>query len=138
MIDLQKAYGRSFNAESVMSLWEWKLKKKRGFTVEQILYAIDVYSDKRDDFPSPANLIAILEPEEPEVSRAEYVNACQWLERNGWPMISDAGDTKKKFEDQEKQKRTDHKSQCADIQKIVDDSSRSLSMSPKQIEAVSE
>lgn len=103
LIEMQKQYGREMNAPMVMKGWEIKFAGR--FTIEQILYALDKYSDKKSDFPAPADLISILEPEEPKVTVAEYVAAQKWQENNGYPRFSDAYDTIKRYEKQQQEQR---------------------------------
>lgn len=99
LIAMQKQYGRTMDAKIVMQGWQMKLAGR--YSIEQILYALDIYSDKRDDFPTPANLISILSPEPPRISEAAFIEAQKWQERNGFPMCSEARDTIDRYKNQQ-------------------------------------
>lgn len=125
LIEMQKAYGREMDAKLVMQGWEIKFSGR--YSVQQIIYAIDVYSDKKDDFPSPANLIAILEPEEPRITETEFVEAQKWRERNqNWSEFTDAATVIKKYKEQQKQVREDYEIQCDKIKAIVQNTAKVL------------
>lgn len=126
MLEMQKAYGRQCDALLVMQGWEWKLAGK--FSVEEILWALDKYSDTRDDFPSPSNLIGILRPEEPKVTQAEYIQACKELEQNGYNQFSDAYDVKKLFESQQREERECFETQDEEIKAIAARTANALRM----------
>jgi len=103
LIEMQKQYGRIMDPRLVMQGWEIKFAGR--YAIEQLLYALNKYTDKRSDFPAPADLIAILEPEEPKVTVAEYVAAQKWQENNGYPRYSNAYDTVKRYEAQQREAR---------------------------------
>ena len=118
LIEMQKSYGRSMDAKIVMQGWEIKFAGK--YTVEQILYALDRYTDKRDDFPSPANLIAILDPEEPKVTESQFVEAQKWQERNkNWSAYTDAAETITNYKRQNEEKKQDYKITCEKVKAIA-------------------
>lgn len=123
-MEMQKQYGRKMDPKLVMQGWEIKFAGR--FTVDQLLFALDVYTDKHDDFPSPNNLIAILEPEEPRVTEAQFIEAQKWQERNGFPMFSDAKDTIERYKAQDREKRENHTVQCEKIRAIAQNSYRRL------------
>lgn len=124
LIEMQKQYGRQLDAKLVMQGWEIKFAGR--FTISQLLYAIDKYTDKNDDFPSPANLIAILEPEEPQVTTAEYIAAQDWQKRNNYPMFSDAKSTIERYEQQQKDKREAVKCTREDVLQLAASSVKRL------------
>lgn len=117
---MQNAYGQKREPKLVMKGWEIKLSGR--FTVEQILFALDKYTDKHDDFPTPNKIIEILDPEPPRITEAEFVAAQKWQERNGFPMFSDAKDVIDKYNAQEHKKRQDYSIQCDEVKKIVQNS----------------
>jgi len=115
---MQKAYGREMNARIVMQGWEIKFAGR--FTIEQILYALDVYTDKHDDFPSPANLIEILQPEEPKVSEAQFIAAQKWQERNNdWSAYTDAAETISRYRRQNEEKREVYQITCEKVAQLA-------------------
>lgn len=108
LIEIQKPYGREMNAKLVMQRWEIKFAGR--FTIEQLLFALDRYTDKHDDFPSPSNIIEILEPEEPRVTTAEFIAAQKWQERNqNWSEFTDAHDTIKRYQRQKNEEKENYK-----------------------------
>lgn len=115
-VEMQKAYGRVINAKVVMRAWQRKFIQR--FTVDQIIYAIDKYSDTRDDFPSPANIINILEPQEPLITEAQYVEAQKWQQRNGYPIFSDAKDIIEKYKKQNEDNHESYKAATSEIKKL--------------------
>ena len=96
---MQKQYGKKMDAKVVMKGWEIKLAGK--YTVDQVLYALDQYTNQHDDFPTPANIIQILEPEKPRITQAQYIQACKEYEAGGYNKYSDAGLLKRAYEKQE-------------------------------------
>lgn len=103
LIQMQKQYGRNMDEKIIMQGWEIKLSKR--FTIEQIIFAVDKYTDRNDDFPTPSDIINILDPEPAEISRAEYIEAKKWLERNNYNEFSEQHEIVKNFEKQERRKR---------------------------------
>lgn len=86
----QNAYGKKHDLAHLLAYYEFKLQRR--YSVAQVLHALDIYTDRHDDIPTPAGIIAILSPEPPKITEAQYVNACKWQERNGYPIFSDARD----------------------------------------------
>ena len=117
LIEMQKAYGRQMNAKIVMQGWEIKFAGR--FTIEQLLFALDKYTDEHDDFPSPSNLIAILDPKEPEVTTAQYIAAQDWQKRNNYPSFSDAKDIIERYERQQYEKRENYEITCEKVKQIA-------------------
>lgn len=101
-----KAYSREFDAKLALEAWEAKLSHR--FTADAVLYALDVYTDKKDDFPFPSSIISILEPEPPRITTAQYIQAQRDQERNGYPIFSDAKEIIDAYENQERQDRKNH------------------------------
>lgn len=66
----------------------YELKLQSRYTAEQILYAVDKYTDTKNDIPAPSDIINILNPTEPKITEAQYVNACKEQERNSFPAFS--------------------------------------------------
>lgn len=118
LIEMQKQYGRKMDPKLVMQGWEIKFAGR--FTVDQLLFALDAYTDKNDDFPSPNNLIEILEPEPPRISEAQFVQAQKWQERNqNWSEYTDAYDTIQRYKAQEREKRESYEIRCEKIKAIA-------------------
>lgn len=59
MIEIQKGYGKKFDLKTI--LMGWKMILEEDYTGKQILDACKEYMRAKDDIPSPANLIKIIE-----------------------------------------------------------------------------
>ena len=66
------------------------------------------------------NIVNILEPEEPKVTEAQFVEAQKWQERNkNWSEFTDAADTIKRYRKQNDEARQNHTIQCEKIKEIA-------------------
>lgn len=118
MLEMQKAYGRTLDPALVMQGWEAFLSDE--FTADQICYALKKYAlDVGDDFPTPKNLKAILCPEKPRITEAEFVAAQKWQERNGYPIFSEAKDVIDAYRAQEHEQRNQYKVECDKVRRIA-------------------
>lgn len=117
LINGQKGYGRQHSVKDTYAYYRAKLERR--FTVSQVLYALDVYTDKQNDIPAPADVIQILDPPKPRITEAQFIEAQKWQERNGYPMFSDAKTLIEKYRKQEAEKQDEHKSQRDMIQAIA-------------------
>jgi hypothetical protein len=118
LIEMQKAYGRQLNAKLIMQGWEIKFAGK--YSIEQLLYALDKYTDKHDDFPSPANLIDILSPQEPKVTESQFIAAQKWQERNNdWSQYTEAYETISAYKRQNEEKREEFKITCEKVKQLA-------------------
>jgi len=118
IIDGQKAYGKQYSLKDVLAYYRYKLEQQHGFTVKQVLFAIEQYTDKIDDVPVPADIIKILNPQPPRISEAQYVQAQKWQERNGYPMVSDALIVIEKYQEQQKNDEIKYQNEIETIQKL--------------------
>lgn len=117
LIEMQKQYGRKMDPKLVMQGWEIKFAGR--FTIEQILYALDRYTDEHSDFPAPSDIVNILEPKEPEITTAQYIAAQDYQKRNNYPMFSEAKDIIDLYEKQQGEKRENFTVQCDEIKKLA-------------------
>lgn len=118
LIEMQKAYGRQMNAKLIMQGWQIKFAGR--FSIEQLLYALDKYTDRHDDFPSPSNLIDILEPEEPRVTEAQFIAAQKWQDRNNdWSQYTDAAETISRYRRQNDEKREVFQITCEKVKQLA-------------------
>lgn len=124
LIEIQKSYGRELDAKLVMQGWEAFLSDK--FSGELIVYALKKYALERRDIPTPADIVEILEPKEPQISEAQYVQACKEQERNGFPVFSDAKATIEKYKQQNQKKHDDFKSNNQEILSIVEKTAKQI------------
>ena len=117
---MQKAYGKQIDLRALLKGWEFVLSKK--YTVEQVIYALEKYLEQKDDIPTPANLIAILNPEKPKITTAQYIAARDNQKRNGYPMYSSDSQIISDYETQEATVQEDFKIECKEIAQIVGNS----------------
>lgn len=99
IINGQKAYGKEYSISDTYAYFKMKLEHR--YSVDHIIFALNEYTDRKNDIPSPADIINILDPEPPRISEAQYIAAQKWQERNGYPIFSDAKDTIQLYEKQE-------------------------------------
>ena len=103
LIEMQKAYGKTLDMKAILRGWQALLSDK--YTVEQVIYALGVYCLERDDFPSPANINKILNPDKPKITNSQYVAAQDYQKRNNYPQFSQQRDLIKEYEAQESDAR---------------------------------
>lgn len=87
----QNAYGKQHNLTDILAYMRFKLERK--FSAERVLWAIDQYTDRNDDIPTPSAINNILDPEPARITEAEFVAAQKWQENNGYPRFSPAYQT---------------------------------------------
>ena len=112
--DGQKAYGKNVELQPLFAYFKLKLESR--FSVDQVIYALNKYTDSKNDIPAPADIINILNPPKPRISEAQFVEAQKWQEKNGWPMFSDAQETIDLYRQQEKDARDSHKTEVQRIE----------------------
>lgn len=69
----------------------FRLKFEHRYTVPQVIFALEKYTDLKNDIPAPADILAILNPplpEKPRITEAQYIQACKAQEKNGYPAFS--------------------------------------------------
>lgn len=101
----QNAYGKQHNLGDLLAYMRFKLERK--YTAEQVLYAIDQYTNRHDDIPTPADINNILDPEKPRITDAEFVEAQKWQDANGYPRFSAAFETIQEYKKQNSEARSD-------------------------------
>tara|TARA_R110000851_G_scaffold216457_1_gene369398 strand:- start:901 stop:1287 length:387 start_codon:yes stop_codon:yes gene_type:complete len=116
LLEIQKMYGRKLDPDLLMTAWEAVLSKH--YSVEQIIYALEKYALKHDDFPSPANINNILNPEPPPVTQAEFIAAQKTYEREGFNKFSDAKFLIDRYEAEKTKLRADHTIQSREVAAI--------------------
>ena len=120
----QNAYGRKHNLEDMISYFGLKLSKR--YTVDQVIYALDIFTDKYDDIPTPSDVIKILNPEKPKITEAQFVEAQKWQERNGYPIFSDARDVIDQYRKQNEEMKANYEVECDNVSLLVDGSIKKL------------
>ena len=82
----QKAFGKDVDIKVTYEYWKHKLDGR--FSMQQVLYALDKFTDTKTDLPQPADIIQTLDPPKPRITEAQFVQACKAQERNGYPIMS--------------------------------------------------
>ena len=114
----QNAYGKSYNLQDTIDYLKYKLEKH--FTVNQVVFALDKYTDDHDDIPTPSAIKKILSPTKLVITQTEYIAAKEWQKTNNrYDEFTDAYDVIKSFHNQEHEKREDHKIEYAMIESFV-------------------
>lgn len=68
------------------------------YSVAEVLRGLDIYTDRKSDIPSPADIIQILSPEPEKISQAAFIEAQEWQKRNNnWSPYTDAADIIAKY-----------------------------------------
>jgi hypothetical protein len=116
-VDGQKAYGKEINLQSILNYFRLKLEGK--FNVEQVIHALDVYTDEHNDIPSPADVIKILSPKEHRVTATEYAYALEAQRRNGYPMFSADQVVIAKYKEQRQNDGEEVKEYNKDLQRLA-------------------
>lgn len=76
------------------------MKLNGRFSAQEVLAAIDVYTDRASDIPQPADLIKIMTPEKPKITQAEFIYAQKQHALEGYPMHGYYGQIIKDYEKQ--------------------------------------
>ena len=119
IINGQKAYGKEYSVRDVYEYFKMKLQSR--FNVEQIVFALNEYTDRENDIPSPADIIKILNPEKPKITQSEYIAAKDWQKRNNrYDEYTDAYDVIKGYAAQEQGERQAQLERVKKIQSIGD------------------
>jgi len=86
ILNNQKAFGKEQSIDDTFSFFKMKLDCK--YTADQVLGAIDKYTDSNADIPTPADIINILNPPKRKITQAEYIAALEYQKNNGYPSYS--------------------------------------------------
>lgn len=85
LINGQKPYGKEYSVSDTFLYYKMKLDGK--YTAEQIMKAVDIYTDKKNDVPAPADIIQILNPPEKQITYAEFKHALEQHAAEGYQMF---------------------------------------------------
>lgn len=102
-----KEYGQDINLKLMLN--KFRVYFEAEFSVDHVIWAIHEHCKRSREIPRISDLMAILKPEPPKVSEAQYIQAVKEYERNGFNQYTDAYTTKKAYEDQQTDKREQHK-----------------------------
>jgi hypothetical protein len=104
---VQNAYGTESQFAARLDFWIMKLEKK--YTVNQVIHALDIYTDRHSDVPTPSDIINILNPEKPKITQTEYIaNKEKWA-KEGYKSHCYYLGIMREFEAQEEQQRNEAK-----------------------------
>ena len=120
IINGQKTYGKDYSIIDTFAYFQFKLESK--YSVEQVIYALDSYTDTKNDIPNPADIISILSPVKPRIRESEYIQACKTQERNGFPMYSYESVLIKEYKEQTSQDQEDFYIEDEKVKKLAIDS----------------
>lgn len=99
IINGQKAYGKDHSLKDTLAYYTHKLQGK--FTMRQVLWALDKYTDQHNDIPAPSDLINLISPPPPRITYAQYQRAVQQHALEGYPMFGYYGQVIKDYEAQQ-------------------------------------
>jgi len=60
------------------------MKLEHRYSVDRVIFALNEYTDRKNDIPSPADIINHIDPEPPRITEAQYIAAQKFQERNGY------------------------------------------------------
>lgn len=86
IINGQKNYGKQVSIDDTFAYYRLKLDGR--YPVDRILRALQLYTDTKDDIPTPADLITLMEPPKPKVGHAEFIHAKDQWAKEGYPQFS--------------------------------------------------
>lgn len=103
IVTIQKSYGKEVDAIGMLRAWEFIMAEK--YSGDAVVYALKEYLKNRDDIPTPANLIAIIEPPKAKITQAEFIYAQKQHEAEGFPMCGYYGGIIKEYLGQQAEER---------------------------------
>ena len=119
-----KTYGKEYSINDTFAYYQFKLEKR--FTAAQVLYAIEKYTDLKNDVPAAADIIAILEPAPPRITQAEFIAAQKGQERNGYPQFSSDAYLIRDYQTQQTEQRSAFKIENDKIKALVNNSVKKI------------
>ena len=123
----QKQYGETYLVKDIEAFWSLKLENR--FTMPQVLWALDKYTDRKSDVPVPADIIQILNPESPKITQAEYVNALKVQEKNNHDRFSVEAQVIEDYNKQNNQERDRVFAEKQEIKALASDNRVKLAIS---------
>lgn len=120
----QNAYGTEQQFSQRFDFWVMKLERK--YTVNQILHALDIYTDKNSDIPTPSDIIKLLSPEPTRISNAEFIHAKEQWKLEGYPSYSYYAGIVKEYEKQQGDSRNIEPIADIPLNKLIGDITKKL------------
>lgn len=106
MATIQKNYGREIDVRPTLQAWEFLMGD---FSAAQVVSAMTEYMRKSSDMPAPADIIALMKPEAPRISQAEFIHAKEQWKLEGYPSYSYYAMIVKDYERENAESRNDPK-----------------------------
>jgi hypothetical protein len=103
IVNGQNSYGKTHNLAHLIDYYTMKLEGR--FPMSSIIYALNLYTDRKDDVPTPADIINIIDPQKPRITQAEFIHAKEQHKLEGYKNYSYYGRIVKDYEAQEEQGR---------------------------------
>lgn len=121
MLAQPREYQVKYNLKQVL-VW-WRLKLEQSYTVEEVVAAIDYFTDQPENankIIQPADVIGILNQAERRVTHAEYIHALDWQKDNGKSEFTDAAQTIARFKSQNQPIEKDQILKRSDLFRLVE------------------
>ncbi|MAI17112.1 MAG: hypothetical protein CBC71_06130 [Rhodobacteraceae bacterium TMED111] len=99
---IQKSYGNIIEIKPTLRAWEVILYDCPAMAV---VNAMHVWSRKESSMPTPSDILKIIKPEKPEITRAEFLHAKEQHALEGFPICGYYGKIIQDYEAQEGIKR---------------------------------
>ena len=87
---------------------------------------MDKYTDTRNDIPAPSDIITILSPTKPEVSKVQYMKAIEDHKKNGYDPFSYESGVIQAYEAQEADKQDEHREVSNELTKLAGNAVRRI------------
>lgn len=100
---IQKTYGKEIHVKEVLQAWEFVLSEK--YTAGQVVAAMRAYMERSSDMPTPADLIAIINPPTPRITAAEFIHAKEQHKLEGYPSHGYYGGIIRQYEKENAEER---------------------------------
>lgn len=121
---MQNTYKEPLDLEDRVAGWKFVLEED--YTMELVLYGLKKFLKKSDDMPVPSNIDNILNPEEPKVTQAAYIQACKDQERNGFKAFSAESMIITDYEKQNSDEKTEHDFECDKMKELCGNSMKRI------------
>lgn len=101
--DNLSSYGQPLNLKSRLGLWKMTLEDD--YPMTQVLAALKQHCKASNTMPAPADIVALLTPQTPKITQAEFIHAKKQWELEGYPKYSYYAMVVKDYEKQEGEER---------------------------------
>jgi len=99
---------KTYSKEELTDKLAWyKMKLEGRYTMAQIIYAMDIFTDSNNQVPVPSDIINILNPVKPKITQTEYITAKENWAREGYKSHCYYLGVMREFEAQEGEQRNE-------------------------------